>query len=56
MPWKVLENNSNALKSPWILFSAGLNTVDRDPNQYEIVVALFGAANAASNKSTAILY
>ena len=35
LPWKVLENHSKALKSPWILlFSVGLNTVDRDLNQY----------------------
>ena len=45
-----------ALKSLWILFSVGLNTVDRDLNQYKIVVPLFGAANAAPNKGTTILY
>ena len=45
------------LESPWILlFSVGLNTVDRDFNQYKIVVPLFGAANAAPNKGTTILY
>ena len=55
--WKVLENNSKALKSPWILvFSVGLNTVDSDQNQYKIVVTLFGAANAAPNKGTTVLY
>ena len=37
-------------KSLNIIFSAGLNSVDRDLNQYEIVVPLFGAANAAPNK------
>ena len=57
MPWKVLENLSNALKSPWILlFSVGLNTVDSDLNQHNIAVPLFGAANAAPNKGTTILY
>ena len=57
LPWKVLENHSKALKSPWILlFSVGLSTVDRDLNQYKIVVPLFGAANAAPNKGTTISY
>ena len=32
----------------------GLNSVDRDLNQYKIVVPLFGAANAAPNKATTI--
>ena len=55
LPWKVLENHSKALKSPWIhLLSVELNTVDRDLNQYTIVVPLFGAANAAPNKGTTI--
>ena len=50
MPRKLLENHSKAFKSPLIfLFSGGLNTVDRDLNQYEIVVPLFCAANAAPN-------
>ena len=50
LPCKVLENHSKALKSPWILlFSVGLNTVDRDLNQFKIVVPLFGAAFAAPN-------
>ena len=54
---KVLENHSKALKSPWILlFSVQLSTVDRDLNQHKIVVPLFGAAYAAPNKSTTILY
>ena len=39
-----------------ILFSVGLNTVDTDLNQYKIVVPLFGAAYAAPNKGTTILY
>ena len=57
LPWKVLENPSKALKSPWIiLFSEGLSTVDRDLNQYKIVVPLFGAAYAAPNIGTTILY
>ena len=42
-----------ALKSPGILlFSVGLSTVDRDLNQFKIVVPIFGAAN----KGTIILY
>ena len=36
--------------------SIGLSTVDRDLNQYEIVVTLFGAAYAQPNKGTTILY
>ena len=51
-----MENHSKALKSPLILFSVGLNTVDRDLNQYKIAVPLFGAAYAAPNKGTTILY
>ena len=55
LPWKVLENHSKALKSPWILlFSVGLSTVDRGLNQYKIVVPIFGAAYAAPNKGTTI--
>ena len=57
MPWKVLENHLTALKRPWILlFSVGLNTVDRDLNHYKIAVPLFGAAIAAPNKGTTVLY
>ena len=38
LPWKVLDIHSKALKSPWILFfSVGLNTVDRDLNQYKLL-------------------
>ena len=36
--------------------TVGLSTVDRELNQYEIVVPLFGAAYAASNIGTTILY
>ena len=36
--------------------SVEINTVDRDLNQYKIVVSLFGAAHAAENKGTTILY
>ena len=32
------------------------STVDRDLNQYKIVVPIFGAADAAPNKGTTILY
>ena len=34
----------------------GHTTVDRDLGQYKIVVALFGAAYAAANIGTTILY
>ena len=55
LPWKVLENHSKTLKSPWILlFSVELNTVYGDLNQYKIVVLLFGAENAAPNKGITI--
>ena len=55
LPWKVLEKHSKALKSPLILpFTWGLNTDFWDLNQYKIVVPLFGAAYAASNKGTTI--
>ena len=54
---KVLENPSKALKSPRILLlSVGLSTVDRELNQYTIVVPLFGAACAAPNIGTTISY
>ena len=54
---KILENHSKALKSPWILlFSVELYPVDRDLNQYKIVVPWFGAANAAPNKDITISY
>ena len=57
LPWKVLENHPKTLKSPWtVLYSVGFNTVDNDLNQYKIVVPLFGAAYAAPNKGTTILY
>ena len=49
--------HSKALKSPQILlFSVGLSTVDRDLNNYKIAAPLFGAAYAATNKGTTILY
>ena len=38
------------------LFSVWFSTVDRDLNQYKIVVPLFGAAYAAPNNDTMILY
>ena len=50
-------NHRKALKSPRILlFSVGLSNVDRDLNQYKIVVPIVGAAYAASNIGTTILY
>ena len=39
-----------------MLFFVGINTVYRVLNQNKIVVPLFGAANAAPNKGTTILY
>ena len=36
--------------------SVGLSTVDRHLNQYKIIVPLFGAAYAAPNKGTTVLY
>ena len=39
-----------------IFSSVGLSTVDRDLNQYKISVSLFGAAYAAPNIDTTILY
>ena len=54
---KILENYCKAFQSPWILlFSIEPNAVDRDLNQYKIGVPLFGAAYAAPNKGTIILY
>ena len=47
MPRKVLE---------FRLFSVGINTVDRNLKQNKTVVPLFGAANAAQNKGTTVLY
>ena len=46
MPWKVFE---------FFYFLYALS-VDRDWNQYKIVVPLFGAAYAAPNIGTAVLY
>ena len=48
---KSLEKSLNST-----LFSLGLSTVDRDQNQYKIVVPLFGAAYAAPNIGTTIIY
>ena len=49
-----LKSTGNSLKSlekslNSILFSVGLSTVDRDLNQYKIVLPLFGAAYAVPN-------
>ena len=43
-------------ESAWPILSVGLSTVDRDLSQYKIVVPLFGAAYAAPNIGTTILY
>ena len=56
MPWKVLDTLKN-LESPWILpFTGGFITVFGDLNHNKIVVPLFGAAYAAPNKGTTILF
>ena len=49
--WKSCTRLEKSLK-----FSVGIKTVDRDLNQDKTVVPLFGAANAAPNKGTTILY
>ena len=48
---KLLKSLEKSLNST---ISIGLSTVDRDLNQYEIVVPLFGAAYAAQNIGTTI--
>ena len=54
---KSTRKSLKSLEKSWILlFSVGLSTVDRDLNQYKIVVPLFGAAYAALNIGTTILY
>ena len=50
---KGFEKNLNSIL---ILFSEGINTVDRDLNKNKTVVPLFGAANAAPNKGTTTLF
>ena len=49
-PLKSLEKSLNST------ISVGLTTVDRELNQYIIIVPLFGAAYAAPNIGTTILY
>ena len=50
-----LKSTGKSLKAlNFVYFSVGLNTFDRELNQYKIVVPLFGAANAAPNKGTTI--
>ena len=56
MSIKRYETYENAKLIVHSIFSVELNTVDRDLNQYKIVVPLFGAANAAPNKGTTISY
>ena len=52
-----LKSTGKSLKSlEKSLNSTIFSTVDRDLNNYKIVVPLFGAANAAPNKGTTILY
>ena len=51
--WKILKGLEKPLNLP---FTGGVNTVFRDLNQYKTVLPLFGAAYAAPNKRTTILY
>ena len=51
--WKTLRDLEKYLNLP---FTGGFNTVFGDLIQYEIVIPLFGAAYAAPNKGTSILY
>ena len=44
------------VKSSNSIIFVGLSTVDSDLNQYKIVVPIFGAAYAAPNIGTTILY
>ena len=50
---KPLESLEKSLNSTIFV---GLSTLDRELNQYKIVVPLFGAAYAAPNIDTTILY
>ena len=49
--WKTLKGLEKSLN-----FTGGFNSVFGDLNQYKIVMSLFGAAYAAPNKGTTILY
>ena len=53
-----LKSTGKSLKSPEKSLNSTIfcSTVDRDLNQYKIVVPLFGAAYAAPNIGTTILY
>ena len=51
--WKTLKSIEKSLN---FTIYRGFNTVFEDLNQYEILVPLFGAAYAAPNKGTIILY
>ena len=50
---KSLQTLEKSLNST--IFCIGLSTVDRQINQYKIVVPLFGAAYAAPNIGTTVL-
>ena len=52
--WKNIDKGFE--KSLNFTFAGGFNTVFGDLNQYKTVVSLFGAAYAAPNKGTTILY
>ena len=51
---KSLKSLEKSLNST--IFCRTKHCVDRDPDQYKIVLPLFGAANSAPNKGTTILY
>ena len=54
---KITGKSLKCLEKSLILpFTGGFNNVFGDLNQYQIVVPLFGAAYAAPNKGTTILY
>ena len=51
-----LKSTGKSLKGLEKSLDFSISVVDRDLNQYKIVVPIFGAANAAPNKGTAISY
>ena len=52
--WNLPGKHSKALN--FLPLTGGFNSVFGDLNQYKLVVPLFGAAYAAPNKGTTILY
>ena len=51
-----LKRSGKSLKSLEFYYSVGLSTIDRELSHYKGVVPLVGAAYAAPNKGTTILY